>query len=200
MLTGGIASPSDWTKSPIVTETPTNGFRPEEPNWWTLPDGRLLGLFRDNSHSGRFYRAVSADNGRTWSTPEKSNFPDATSKFFCFRTSRGFYVLVSNADPRRRNPLCLSTSDDGVTFNHMAQLPIPITPEGGKFDAAHTSGTVQYPHAMEHGGNLLIVYSRDKTAIEIIKISLDEVERLREGKLTSQIITESALAPNVNAR
>ena len=37
MLTGGVASPSAWTKSPIVTETPANGFRPEEPDWWTSP-------------------------------------------------------------------------------------------------------------------------------------------------------------------
>jgi predicted neuraminidase len=148
-----------------------------------LPDGRLLGLFRDNARSGRFYRAVSADNGRTWSSLEKTNFPDATSKFFCLRTSRGFYALISNANPKGRNPLCLSTSDDGVTFTRMAQLPIPLKPEGGDFDAEHKSGTVQYPHVIEQGGNLLICYSRNKTAIEVIKVSLDEIERLRSGKL-----------------
>jgi hypothetical protein len=183
MLSGGIESPSAWKRSPIVTEAPADGFRPEEPDWWTLPDGRLLGLFRDNSRSGRYYRAISADNGRTWSAPEKTNFPDATSKFFCLRTSRGFYVIVSNTNPKGRNPLCLSTSDDGVTFTRMAQLPIPVTPNGGAFDSAHTSGSVQYPHAIEHDGHLLICYSRQKIGIEVIKVSLDEVERLRTGKL-----------------
>lgn len=183
MLSGGIESPSAWKRSPIVTEAPADGFRPEEPDWWTLPDGRLLGLFRDNSRSGRYYRAVSADNGRTWSAPEKTNFPDATSKFFCLRTLRGFYVIVSNTNPKGRNPLCLSTSDDGVTFTRMAQLPIPVTPNGGAFDSGHTSGSVQYPHAIEHDGNLLICYSRQKIGIEVIKVSLDEVERLRTGKL-----------------
>jgi hypothetical protein len=183
MLTGGLESPSAWKRSPIVTQEPADGFRPEEPDWWALPDGRLIGLFRDNSRSGRFYRATSTDSGRTWSAPEKSNFPDATSKFFCLRTSRGFYALVSNANPKGRNPLCLSTSDDGITFTRMARLPIPVLPEGGAFDAAHSSGTVQYPHVIEHNGHLLICYSRQKIAIELIKVPLDEVERLRTGKL-----------------
>lgn len=183
MLSGGIESPSSWVRSPIVTESAGDGFRPEEPDWWTLPDGRLIGLFRDNSRSGRFYRAVSSDNGLNWSAPEKTNFPDATSKFFCLRTSRGYYVIVSNTNPKGRNPLALSTSEDGITFTRMGRLPIPVSREGGAFDAAHTSGSVQYPHVMEHNGHLYVTYSRHKTSIEVIRISLDEVERLRQGQL-----------------
>ena len=183
VLTGGTDSVKSWKRSPIVTEAPADGFRPEEPDWWTLPDGRLLGLFRDNARSGRFYRAVSADNAHTWTAPEKTNFPDATSKFFCLRTSRGFYALVSNANPKARNPLCLSTSDDGITFTRMARLPIPLKEEGGAFDAEHKSGTVQYPHVIEQAGHLLVCYSRHKTAIEVIRVSLDEVERLRSGRM-----------------
>ena len=183
MLVGGVESPATWQRGPIVTEAPPSGFRPEEPDWWALEDGRLLGLFRDNSRSGRFYRAVSTDNGLTWSAPEKTNFPDATSKFFCLRTSRGYYVLISNTDPKQRNPLCLSISDDGVTFTRMARLPIPVTREGGAFDAKHESGSVQYPHAIENDGAILVTYSRHKTAIEVIKIPLESVDRLRSGKL-----------------
>ena len=183
MLTGGVKRPDDWRRSPIVAETPADGFRPEEPDWWTLPDGRLLGLFRDNARSGRFYRAVSADHGLSWSATEKTNFPDATSKFFCLRTSRGFYALVSNADPKGRNPLCLSTSADGVTFTRMARLPIPVAPEGGPFDADHASGTVQYPHVIEHAGNLLVTYSRQKRAIEVIRVPLEAVAQLHRGEL-----------------
>jgi hypothetical protein len=181
MLTGGVKSPHDWQRSPIVTENPADGFHPEEPDWWPLPDGRLLGLFRDNARSGRFYRAISTDNGLSWSPPEKTNYPDATSKFFGLRTSRGYYILVSNANPQARNPLCLATSDDGVTFSRMAQLPIPATKEGGEFDAEHKSGSVQYPHVIEHDGYVLVIYSRKKTAIEVIKVSLDEIESLRKS-------------------
>jgi len=183
LLSGGVTRPDAWRRSPIVTEAVADGFRPEEPDWWTLPDGRLLGLFRDNARSGRFYRAVSADSGLTWSATEKTNFPDATSKFFCLRTSRGFYALVSNANPKGRNPLCLSTSADGVTFTRMGRLPVPVDAAGGAFDAAHTSGSVQYPHVIEHDGHLLITYSRGKRSIEVIRVALDEVERLHRGEL-----------------
>ena len=187
MLTGGVDSPLTWTRSPIITEATADGFRPEEPDWWALPDGRLIGLFRDNSKSHRFYRAVSADNGRTWTTPQKTNFPDATSKFFCMRTSRGYYVLVSNANPAGRNPLCLSTSDNGVTFTRLARLPIPDELRKGEFITGLRNGSakpdsLQYPHAIEHEGQLFIAYWRKKHTIEVVEVSLDEVERLRDGR------------------
>ncbi len=186
MLVGGVKSPLSWTAMPVTANAAADGFRPEEPYWWALPGGRLLGLFRDNGRSGRFYRAVSTDNGRTWSAPQRTNFPDATSKFFCLRTLRGYYVLVSNANPKRRNPLCVSLSDDGVTFTRMARLPIPgQVADDAAFDTKRGSTkteSLQYPHAIEHDGYLLVAYSRKKQAIEVVKIPLDELDRLRGGR------------------
>lgn len=186
MMFGGVTSPLDWKAVPLVAYQSADGFRPEEPDWWSLPDGRLLGLFRDNSGSFRFYRALSSDHGRTWTNPEKTNFPDATSKFFGLRTSKGYYVLISNANPKQRNPLCLSTSDDGVTFTRMAALPIPQTvPADPKIQQplrVGPVGTFQYPHVIEQDGHLLIAFSRRKQTIEVIKVALKEVEELRANK------------------
>lgn len=193
VLFGGVESPSNWEVVPTVKyKLKDSSFQAEEPDWWELPDGRLMGVYRDNSNSMRLHRAISTDLGRSWSKPEKTNFPDATSKFFGMRTSHGFFVLVSNANPITnasplgRNPLCLSVSDDGITFTRMARLPIPVTPEGGAFDADHTSGTLQYPHVFEKDRHLLISYSRHKTVIETVRISLNEIERLRDGKLPAR--------------
>ena len=36
---------------------------------------------------------------------------------------------------------------------------------------------------IEHEGHLLITYSRHKTAIEVIRVSLDDVEKLHRGAL-----------------
>jgi hypothetical protein len=36
---------------------------------------------------------------------------------------------------------------------------------------------------MEHNGHLYVTYSRHKTSIEVIRVSLDEVDRLRTGQL-----------------
>jgi hypothetical protein len=59
----------------------------------------------------------------------------------------------------------------------------PRGPAGGAVDVAHTSGSVQYPHVIEHDGQLVITYSRQKRSIEVLRVSLDEVERLHRGEL-----------------
>ncbi|MEZ6069008.1 MAG: exo-alpha-sialidase [Pirellulales bacterium] len=168
MLIGGVKALDDWSVVPVAKYTLADGARVEEPYWWALPDGRLMGLFRDNSRSRRIYRAFSSDDGASWSTPARTNFPDATSKFFALRTSRGYWVMVSNPNPAGRRPLCLSLSTDGETFTRMAQLPIES--ERGQ--------TLQYPHVIEHDDHLLVAFSRNKRAIEVVRIALDETDRL----------------------
>jgi hypothetical protein len=171
MMIGGVRALDDWRIVPVAKYTLADGAQLEEPYWWTLPDGRLVGLFRDNAKSRRIYRAYSDDDGASWSIPMRTNFPDATSKFFVLPTSRGYWVMVSNPNPQGRRPLCLSLSTDGETFTRMAQLPIESEP----------GETLQYPHVIERDGHLLIAYSRNKTAIEVVKVSLDETDRLRDG-------------------
>jgi hypothetical protein len=189
MLIGGVDSPLKWEAREVFTKNnAATKFRPDEPEWWLLPDGRSLGIIRDNGRSMRLFRALSTDHGRTWTTPELTNFPDATSKFFGLRTSRGYYVLVSSANPARRNPLCLSTSEDGITFTRISRLPIPERlpgteiPTDKRYDSTQYE-SFQYPHVIEHDRHLLIAFSRKKQAIEVVKVSLDEVDRLRHGDL-----------------
>ena len=180
MLVGGTESLTQWTVSDIMpAKSGETGFKATEPDWWILPDGRVLGVFRDGGGSKRLFRAVSNDDGRTWTKPERTNFPDANSKFFCLRTSRGCYVLVSNPNPAGRNPLCLAISEDGVTFSRLARLP-----EDPSSHSERKVPTLQYPHVIEQDGSLLICYSRRKTAIEVIKVSLEAVERLRHAAPT----------------
>lgn len=187
MLIGGVDSPLKWEAREVFTREPGQTFRPDEPDWWLLPDGRPLGVIRDNGGSKRLFRTISNDAGRTWTTPEFTNFPDVTSKFFGMRTSRGWYVLVSNANPKRRNPLCLSVSEDGVTFTRMGRLPIPETLDGAPptqktGDTSTTYESFQYPHVIEQDGALLIAFSRKKQSIEVVKVPLDEIERLRSSR------------------
>ncbi|MGB6045267.1 MAG: exo-alpha-sialidase [Pirellulales bacterium] len=170
MLIGGVKSLSKWRVIPVASHQLPDGGRPEEPFWWALRDGNLVGLFRDNADSNRLYRAFSTDSGQSWTTPVRTNFPDARSKFNALRTSRGYWVLVSNPNPAGRNPLCLSTSDDGLVFTRMAALRIP----------SKRGDTLQYPHVIEHERRLYIAFSRNKTAIEVLTIELDEVNHLRK--------------------
>jgi len=124
-----------------------------------------MALFRDNRRSGYLYRSFSTDAGRSWSRPTRTNFPDASSKIHGIRLSDGRYVLVSNANPRRRDPLVISTSDDGMVFSRMGYLV------GGR--------RVDYPHLIEHDGFLLVAFSGGKQTVEVLKIRIADLGRLR---------------------
>ena len=160
-LIGGTQSFDQWESYPAVHHGDKR-LKPEEPYWWELPDGNLCALYRDNSKSGYLFRAFSIDNGKTWSPPTKTNFPDATSKFNTLQLSDGRFVMVSNANPKKRDPMVLSISDDGLVFNRMGFLV------GGR--------RIDYPHIIEHDGHLLIAFSGAKSTVEILKIKLKDLD------------------------
>lgn len=163
VMIGGTKAFDDWRINPLAAYDGKG--RPEEPYWYVLPDDKtIVGLIRDNGGSKFLLRTFSRDNGRTWSKIHRTNFPDATSKFFVHRTSRGYYVLVSNSNPRRRDPLTLAISQDGIVFTKLFWLV------GGRH--------VDYPHIIEHHGHLLVAFSGAKQTMEVMKVSLDELERL----------------------
>ncbi len=161
-LVGGVEAIDQWESYPVLGSA--SELAAEEPLWWLLPDDNLMALFRDNRKSGYLYRSFSVDNGHTWSNPTQTNFPDATSKLHGIRLSDGRYVLVSNANPRQRDPLTLSISDDGIVFNKMGYLV------GGR--------RVDYPHVMEHEGYLLVAFSGGKQSVEVLKIKLSDLDNL----------------------
>ena len=163
VMIGGTKAFDDWRINPLAAYD-GNG-RPEEPYWYILPDGKtIVGLIRDNGRSKFLLRTFSRDNGKTWSEMHRTDFPDATSKFFVHRTSRGYYVMVSNSNPRKRDPLTLAISEDGLVFTKLFWLI------GGRH--------VDYPHIIEHDGHLLVAFSGAKQTMEVMKVSLDELERL----------------------
>ena len=164
VMIGGTKAFDDWRINPLASYD-GNG-RPEEPYWYVLPDGKtIVGLIRDNGGSKRLLRTFSKDSGKTWSKIERTNFPDATSKFYVHRTSRGYYVMVSNSNPRTRDPLTLAISADGRVFTKLFWLI------GGRH--------IDYPHIIEHDGNLLIAFSGAKQTMEVMKVALDDLEQLR---------------------
>jgi hypothetical protein len=163
-LVGGKTSMYHWQVYPVLGSDSL--LSAEEPYWWILPDGKnIMSMYRDNSRSGFLYRAFSTDHGRTWSKPVKTNFPDTASKFHGIRLSDGRYVMVSNARPERpRDPLVLSISDDGMVFNKMAYLI------GGRW--------LDYPHVLEHEGNLYVAFSGAKQSIEVLKIKISDLDEI----------------------
>jgi hypothetical protein len=161
-LVGGVKSMTDWQSFPVLGTS--SELKAEEPLWWTLPNNRLAALFRDNQGSKFLYRSISTDNGRQWTTPVRTDFPDATSKLHGLRLKDGRYVLVSNSNPRARDPLTIAISEDGLVFTRLAYLI------GGRH--------VDYPHTLEHDGHLLVAFAGGKQSVEVLKIKLSDLDRI----------------------
>jgi hypothetical protein len=156
---GGSKSIDDWHSYPVFGSA--SELTAEEPEWWALPDGNLCAVFRDNRKSGFLFRSFSTDDGRTWSKPVRTNFPDATSKVCGVRLQDGRYVLISNANPKKRDPLTIAISDDGLVFSKLFRLA------GGRH--------VDYPHVIEHDNHLYIAFSGGKQSVEVLKVRIDDL-------------------------
>lgn len=160
-LIGGVGGLDRWEAFPVM-RSETSTLKASEPVWWTLPDRSLVMLFRDNARSHYLYRSFSTDSGRTWSTPAMTDFPDAVAKTHVRRLTDGRYVLVSNSNPKKRDPLTLAVSRDGLVFDRLFHLV------GGR--------QVDYPHVLEHDGHLFIAFSGRKQTIEILRVRVADLD------------------------
>jgi len=186
ILIGGKEKLDQWEAYPVVKMGEVEKFRPDEPIFWLMPDKSLNALFRDNGGSQRLFHSTSIDNGKTWKTPVLTNFPNSTSKIFSLETSRGYRIMISNANPKwGRRQLHLSISEDGKNFSRMVELSVPTPPVAEGIETLWKKfqqgiGSLQYPHVIEHEDFLWIALSRNKLQTEIFKVSLDDIDKLRQ--------------------
>lgn len=160
ILRGGVQGFDHWQSFPLISDG-NKELAAEEPYWWQLPSGALVALFRDNKRSGYLFRAFSTDFGHTWSKPVRTNFPDATSKFHAAHLSDGRYVLVSNSNPQRRDPLTLAISADGIEFDRLLYLV------GGRH--------IDYPFVMQHDGYIFVAFAGAKQTVEVLRIKISDL-------------------------
>lgn len=163
MMIGATQGFDKWDSFPVISYAGQE-LAAEEPYWFVLPDQNLVAFFRDNKKSGFLFRAFSTDNGRTWSQPVKTNFPDAGSKFSGVRLKDGRYVLVSNANPNKRDPLTLAISKEGLVYDQLYYVV------GGRH--------VDYPHVYEHEGWLYIVFAGAKQTVEVIRVNIESLNTM----------------------
>ena len=162
-----------WTRT-ILPGDPPHDFL-TECSWYVDPDGRVHLLGRDDRCSKCLYHSISTDDGKTWTAPVRTNYPDALSKNLAGRLSNGTYFLINN--PVRdgftvRDPLSISFSSDGWSFGRPKNLRANAPPQrfAGR---AKDADSFQYPHALEHAGSLWVIYSTNKEDIEIGEYDLE---------------------------
>lgn len=181
---------SGWTESgPYITKMQgvtdqSNSFQEvaHKMGWQTIiceasvyetDDDVLHALFRTWEH--RLYHSESRDNGVTWSEPLPTEFTDCHNRFYFSRLPDGRFFYVGSPDPDGpRNPMVLSLSEDGETFDRH----FIIRDEKDykvRYPGFCKGGNYGYPHACVAGNDMYIIYSREKENIEVSKISLDDL-------------------------
>ena len=73
-------------------------------------------------------------------------------------------TVTHDNQPSEPGSEALAISPDGLVFTHLFYLV------GGRH--------VDYPHIIEQDGHLLIAFSGAKQTMEVLKVSLDDVDKL----------------------
>jgi hypothetical protein len=148
-------------------------------------DGALVGIAKNG------FVTVSTDDGKTWSKPAiPPGLLTNNAKVWVQQTSDGRYAMVYNPVGRDRFPLVVTTSDDGITFDHMrvihGEVPQQRYPGLNKnVGAQYIRGVSIFANdgSMKSTGgdkDMLIVYSSNKEDIWVsripVPIKADETE------------------------
>src|SRR5262249_15120765 len=99
-----------WDLLPIVS-SPDDAERPIQPSVVQLDSGRLLAVMRNTGRNFLWVMA-SDDDGKTWSQPSDSGFPNPASSAALFKLANGHIILVFNDSPTDRRPLTVALSED----------------------------------------------------------------------------------------
>ena len=146
-----------------------------EPAPYVLSGGRVGCPFRN--YSGSLYASESGDDGRTWSVPMKTTFPDSLSRHASGRLPDGQYFLINNSSAKRldRSILTIALSRDGRVFDRAFVLKNEPTTK--RFEGKHKLDGWQYPHAMVVDKSLLVSYSVNKEDVRLARVRLKALSR-----------------------
>ena len=142
-----------------------------QPSVLVHPDGRLQVMCR--TRNARLATSWSDDRGETWSQVTLTDVGNNNSGIDALTTRDGLHVLIYNdfetvpGTPKGvRTPICIATSDDGITWtNRLTLEDSPIS-------------QYSYPAIIEGSdGSLHATYTWRRQRIKYVKIDLKEALR-----------------------
>jgi predicted neuraminidase len=153
-----------------------------QPAVWAGPEG-LVFLMR--SSTGRAWRAVSTDDGATWSPAEETTLPNNNSGLCAARLPGGRVVCAHNTSVLPwgpRNELAISVStDEGRTWARASVLdvlPTPtsiITPDDAGVETDGT-GELSYPTVIVRADDIIVSYTRERRAIAVASVAMTTLD------------------------
>jgi len=149
-----------------------------EGSFFQTDDGGLHMLLRvtGKGWKGRLWLTESKDRGDHWSFPVETAFTDNDSKFHFGRLPDGRFYYVGIPDTLHhyaRTPLVLALSKDGLFFDR--QYIIADQPYTLKKEGLWKGGQYGYPHTMIDKGYLYVIISRQKEAIEVLRLAISQL-------------------------
>ena len=147
-----------------------------EGSFYQTDDGVLHMPLRNTARqrAHRLWLTESRDNGATWSTPVETEFSDTNAKFHFGRLPGGRFYYVGNPIGSGRTPLVLSLSRDGVVFDR--HFILGETPYPKRHAGAAKGGEYGYPHTLIHDGHLHVIVSRQKEAVQVVRVALADLD------------------------
>lgn len=178
-----VALSTDQGRSWEVREVPGSRHRVQM-SVAPRPDGSLLGFFRSRA-SDRIYASQSADLGRTWSEPVRTQLPNNNSAAQLLALADGRLVVVFNdatlerdqfrfvpaGDGWRkkavRTPLTLALSEDGGhTWPHQRNLQV------ADIEYKDAQAGYSYPAILQTSDGVLnVAYSYLRKTIKHVRLS-----------------------------
>ena len=116
------------------------------------------------------WQTDSEDDGTTWCPAVETRYTDCNAKFHLGRLPDGRFYNVGNPLPGNRWPLIMSLSEDGVNFGRHLILGEGHWPMAA---GAHKPGEYGYPHTVVHEGHVYVLVSRQKQAIEVLRVAVE---------------------------
>ncbi|MBI5686824.1 MAG: exo-alpha-sialidase [Verrucomicrobia bacterium] len=147
-----------------------------EGSFYQTDDGVLHMPLRNTAklNARRLWLTESRDNGATWATPVETEFSDTNAKFHFGRLPDGRFYYIGNPVGGGRTPLALSLSRDGVKFDR--HFILGETHYESRRKGRWKGGEYGYPHSIIHDGHLYAIVSRQKEAVEVLRVALPELK------------------------
>jgi predicted neuraminidase len=138
-----------WTAS-----QPLIGFGNIQPSLVRKNDGVLVAFMRDNGPHHHIRLSRSSDDGVSWSPVLDSPFPNPGAGIEAIRLANAHWVLIFNDQPRGRNSLAVSLSDDeGASWKWTRHVE---RSEAGK-------GSFHYPSILQaSNGSIHVTYTESR--------------------------------------